>query len=122
MRVYLVEDSLPIRQGIVRALEEMEGVSVVGKSGSEPEAIAQVLTEAPDLVVIDLQLSTGSGFGVIEALRENKSTARMIVLTNHSTPPFRRQAKRLGIKDFFDKSGEFSKFVETVRRLSRNSS
>ncbi|HSH60377.1 MAG TPA: response regulator transcription factor [Acidimicrobiales bacterium] len=67
LRVMLVDDHQLIRDGIRGQLAGLSDISVVGEAGTVEAAVAEAQRCRPDLVVMDIQLATGSG---IEATRE----------------------------------------------------
>lgn len=111
LRVLLVED-LPRVQALLRELIAQPGrLEVAGLVDSEADAIRQYQELAPDAVVIDLNLRSGTGLGVIMALRRLQRTARplLIVLTNHALPVLEAACLNAGADYFLDKSRDFQK-------------
>ncbi len=72
MRVLILEDELPAREQLDRAIRAWDpGVEVVGALGSVREAIAFLRTSpAPDLIVSDIQLSDGVALSIFEQVPE----------------------------------------------------
>jgi DNA-binding NarL/FixJ family response regulator len=80
VRVLLVDDHDLFRTGLRTLLEE-QGVNVAGEASDGDEAIALVKEEAPDVVLMDLEMP---GKGGVEATREIAAMApltRVVVLT-----------------------------------------
>jgi CheY-like chemotaxis protein len=65
----------------------------------------------PDAVVVDLNLRSGTGLGVITALRKSPGPERplVIVLTNHALPVLESACLNAGADYFLDKSRDFHK-------------
>lgn len=112
--VFLVEDSAALCERIRALLGEAEGVRVVGQASGASDAIEAVRNLGPDVVVLDLSLAEGNGFDVLHELRHSGDSARVIVLTNHSSVPYRRRALAAGADCFLDKSAEFDRLVEAI--------
>lgn len=79
LRVLIADDEPLIRLGIRRALELMAGVAVTGECGTVAEAIAAIERDAPDLVVIDVQMPGGTGLDVVRALGPSRMPAVVFV-------------------------------------------
>jgi len=77
-RVLVVDDEYANREFLVRLLEPA-GYGVVLAHGGK-EAITLAKAWCPDVVLLDLMMPGVSGFDVVEALRSEKSTARMPIL------------------------------------------
>jgi DNA-binding NarL/FixJ family response regulator len=109
LRVYLVEDSQPVRERLEAMLATIEGAQSVGHAAGADEAIRAILAEQPDAVLCDVQLAQGSGFDVLRAVRAAAPEIELYVLTNFTSEPYRRLAARLGAREFFDKSTELGR-------------
>ena len=68
IRVVVVDDHPVFRIGIAALLESLDGIRVVGSAETADEAVEVVLREAPDVVLMDLDL--GGGSSGVDATRE----------------------------------------------------
>jgi two-component system LytT family response regulator len=68
VRVLIVDDEPVARRGLRRELQRMPGVSCVGECATRDEAVAAIVGERPDVVLLDVQLGRSSGFEVIETV------------------------------------------------------
>ena len=122
LKAFVVEDNVSIRESLIEALAELAGIETGGVAGSEKAAIAW-LTDAGndwDIAIIDLILEPGgSGFGVLNALRERKPGQKMVVLTGTANPDVRRQCEALGSDGVFDKSIETDALMDYCLALAR---
>lgn len=107
LKIFLVDDSAPVRERIEAMLAGIAGARIVGQAAEAAAAVRDILAGQPDVVVLDLKLGAASGFDVLRALREAGSRAEVYMLSNFATPAYRRRAEQLGARGFFDKSTEF---------------
>jgi DNA-binding LytR/AlgR family response regulator len=70
LRTLIVDDEAPARERLKRHLADMEGVQIVGEAGDGPQAVEMIEAQAPDLVLLDIQMPGLDGFGVVEALED----------------------------------------------------
>ena len=123
LKAFVVEDNVSIRESLVEALAELTGIVTSGVAGSEKAAIAW-LTNADnewDIAIIDLILEPGgSGFGVLNALKNRKPGQKMVVLTGTANPEVRRQCEALGGDGVFDKSIETDALMDYCLRLEQD--
>ena len=117
--VFLVEDSAPIRMRLAEMLTDMQGVAIVGEAETPPSAIEGILRTHPDSVVLDIQLSGGSGIEVLRKVRSVDPGIVFIMLTNHANPQYRRICMEAGASYFLDKSSEFENVKAIIAGLGR---
>ena len=112
LQVYIVEDSLILRQLLVSAIEA-SGAQIAGSSADAEAAIADLFALQPDVVLLDISLKSGTGFDVLKILQEDNLVpdAIKVVLTNHATAEYREICTLLGADRFFDK-------METAQALA----
>jgi CheY-like chemotaxis protein len=107
LKAFVVEDNVSIRDSLVEALSELAGIATAGVASNEKGAIAW-LTDPDnewDLAIVDLILEPGgSGFGVLNALRDRKTDQKMVVLTGTASQNVRAQCEKLGSDGVFDKA------------------
>jgi CheY-like chemotaxis protein len=122
LRAFVVEDNVAIRDSLVEALFELTGIVTSGVAGTEKAAIAW-LTDAAnewDIAIIDLILEPGgSGFGVLNALRDRKPAQKMVVLTGTANPDVRKRCEALGSDGVFDKSIETDALMDYCLALAQ---
>jgi DNA-binding NarL/FixJ family response regulator len=113
LRVFVVEDSVPIRERI-EAMIVQAGACASGHAGGVAVATQAILDTRPDLVILDIQLADGTGFDVLRAIRAQAPEIDIFLCSNFAAYPYRQLAERLGARDFFDKSKEFGRLCEVV--------
>jgi DNA-binding NarL/FixJ family response regulator len=113
--VLLVEDSPRIAERVRELLTQQHGVRVLATVDDELSAV-RALGELPvDVLILDLQLKAGTGFGVLESLNGRRPT--VIVMTNYALPQYRERARQLGVDHFLNKAMDFERLPEIVEQL-----
>src|SRR4051812_25280264 len=77
----LLDDDAPLRTRLGRALEQRGFEPTLVASVSE--ALSAVRQKAPAYAVLDMRLEDGSGLKVVEAVREARPDAKIIMLTGY---------------------------------------
>ncbi len=120
LKIYLVEDSLVIRESLIATLEELVPVRVVGTAEDEKTAV-HWLTQ-PDnlceLVIVDIFLKSGSGLGVLRAAKALPQRHALVVLSNYATIDMRRKCLALGADMVFDKSTDIEALIQYCSDLA----
>lgn len=121
LRVYLVEDHVPIRERLAALVETVEGAEVVGMADTPDAAFAGIGGARPDLVVVDLQLKSGtSGLAVLKWLREHSPGTPSVVLSNVVFPQMKQACLDLGAWQVLDKSREALRFRDVIRDIAES--
>jgi DNA-binding NarL/FixJ family response regulator len=118
LRVLLVEDSVLLCDRISEVVHSLPGVQLAASVSSEAEAVEALEIGDIDVVILDLQLKRGTGFGVLRALRKSLHRPAVIVFTNFSLPTYRETALELGAEHFLDKSRDYERLPEVLTELS----
>lgn len=120
LSVFIADDSAPVAEMLTELITEAGRIEVVGRAGSEADAIAGIQRLKPDVVVLDLQLKTGSGTDVIRAVRAvpDLSKTRLIVISNHTSPQLKAGCIELGANAYYDKVKELSLLTTELTRLA----
>ena len=119
MRVFLVEDSPLIRKRIVDSLDSIGGFEVIGFAESEDDAVDAIVDARPDVIITDIRLKRGNGIEVVRQVRRTPGAARpkIFVLSNYAYPEYKRECELVGADDFFDKSSEYDRFLDTLQHV-----
>ena len=113
-RVLLVEDDETLRASIAVFLKK-NGFEV-GEAQDEDTAMAALKEANYRLVITDLFLADGSGFGIMKHLQENSPETKSIVITGHASLDSAIRALRKGAFDYLLKPFELDELKEAVDR------
>jgi len=81
LRVAIVDDHPMFRMGLAAAVDEMEGIELVGQAARVSDVADLVTAAAPDVLLLDVRLEDGSGLEVNRWLAEFHPRVRVIMLT-----------------------------------------
>ena len=81
------------------------------------DGLALALEQMPSLLVLDLSLPDGTGWGLLEDIRRARPDQDPLVLVMSSNRVSRAQLREQRVHRFFAKPFDMSSFVETVREL-----
>jgi two-component system, LytTR family, response regulator len=82
LRVIVVDDEPIAREGLA-ALLVREAIVPVALCGSRDEAVASINGELPDVVFLDVELSPGTGFEVVERMRAPRTQVVFVTAYDH---------------------------------------
>ena len=113
IKAFLVEDQADIRDALIEGMEEVMPVQFVGQAVNEPEALLwlHANNRAWDVLIVDLFLRNGSGFGVLQACKTRSSSQKAVVLTSYVDAKVLAQCQALGADAVFDKNDQVEQLV-----------
>ncbi|NJO12474.1 MAG: response regulator [Gammaproteobacteria bacterium] len=114
----MVEDSPIVAERLRECLKEVPGITHVDTLNREATAIERLLRGDIDVIILDLHLERGTGFGVLRSLKALDGRRPLaIIFTNYDLPEYRRQALALGAHDFLDKARDFERIPTVLSDL-----
>jgi DNA-binding NarL/FixJ family response regulator len=119
MKVFVVEDSVAVRERLVEMIREVTDMEVVGEAATYDKAVAGITRTAPDVAILDIKLAddTGSGIDVLNAIRKTMPAMRAIVLSNYVSPQHLKASADAGAEFFLDKSSDFERIPEILEGM-----
>jgi two-component system nitrate/nitrite response regulator NarL len=79
--VVIADDHPIVRERLSQAIQEHEQLCMAGEASNGEEALELIRTTRPDVAVIDVFMPQMTGDQVLEALREERSRVKVLVLT-----------------------------------------
>jgi class 3 adenylate cyclase/CheY-like chemotaxis protein len=124
LRVVLADDSMLVRDGIARLLEEA-GIRVVGQAGSPDELLERVAATAPDVAVVDIRMppsGTDEGVSAAKTIRELYPGTGVLLLSQDFVPAYARElldasSDAVGYL-LKDRVADMTEFAGAIRRIA----
>jgi DNA-binding NarL/FixJ family response regulator len=101
-RVLIVDDHQPFR-AVARELLEGAGYTVAAEAGDAAEALAAFASEAPDAVLLDVQLPDRDGFAVAAELAAMGGPA-VVLISSREADDYGARVVSCGARGFIPKS------------------
>ncbi len=112
--VVLIDDEPPARAKLARFIADLEDFRVIGEASTVEEGIAAVTAGVPDVIYLDIQLGTHSGFDVIDGL--HAVGAPLIVFTT-AYSEYAVRAFEVQAIDYLLKPFDRDRFMRSVERV-----
>lgn len=120
MKILIADDSMVVRDRLVRMLAELQGIEVVGQADDAMEARKLAEKLRPDVAILDLRMPKGSGADVLFDIKKQNPALKVIMLTNYPHAENKKKCMDGGADFFFDKSTEFQRVVSVLQDMLRN--
>lgn len=128
MRVVIAEDSLLLREGIVRLLGEA-GISVVGQAGDADELLRKVAIHEPDVAIVDVRMpptQTDEGLRAARDIRSRFPGVGVLVLSQYVEESYAAEILEHGAEGcgylLKDRVTDLGGFADAVRRVGQGGS
>ncbi|GHJ30196.1 MULTISPECIES: response regulator [Streptomyces] len=115
IRVLIADDQMMVREGFSVLLNAQPDIEVVGEAVDGREAIAQVATLRPDVVLMDIRMPEVNGLEATREIVAADADAKVLVLTTFDLDEYVYQALRAGASGFLLKDASARQLGEAVR-------
>ena len=119
LRVLLVEDSELLAFRLAELIRHLPNIDLIDVVATEAEALEREAVSAPDVLILDLHLRQGSGFGVLRALSRRARRPKIVILTNFGLTEYRREAETYGVEAFLDKSRDYFRLPDLLSGFAK---
>jgi DNA-binding NarL/FixJ family response regulator/class 3 adenylate cyclase len=128
MKIVIADDSVLLREGIVRLLEEA-GFEVAAQSGTREDVLRHVAMHKPDVAIVDIRMPpthTDEGLRAAKEIRERFPTTGVLVLSQYVEPAYAMEllsesAEGVGYL-LKDRVSDVEEFAAAVRRVGEGGS
>jgi DNA-binding NarL/FixJ family response regulator len=124
VRVVVADDSVLLREGIVRLLEDA-GMEVVGQAGDAEDLVRKVRAHKPDVAVIDVRMpptNTDDGLRAAQEIRAELPEVALLVLSQYVEETYAVELLEAGSEGvgylLKDRVAEVDRFIDAVRRVA----
>ncbi|MBI5029083.1 MAG: response regulator transcription factor [Chloroflexi bacterium] len=117
IRVLIVDDHPMIRRGLRNFLSSAPDIQVVGEAEDSATALRAATECAPDVILLDIQLTGADGVAVASLLRQEQPNSKVIILTAYDNDDYIQGALRAGAHAYILKKSSGETVVETIRQV-----
>ncbi len=119
IRVVIAEDQAMVL-GALAALLEIEGdITVVAQARDGEEALAAVVTNAPDVLITDIEMPKMTGLDLAAELKRRGLGTRVVIVTTFARAGYLRRALDAGASGYLLKDRPASELANAVRRVTQ---
>jgi DNA-binding NarL/FixJ family response regulator len=119
LRIVVVDDHPVVRDGLRGMIDGQPDLQVVGEAGDGHEAVAVVVRERPDVVLMDLRMPKLDGVAAIEAIGRAAPGVRVLVLTTYDVDHDIVRAMEAGASGVLLKDAPREELFRAVRATGR---
>lgn len=117
VKILLVDDHELVRSGIRLILEGISTFSVVAEVKSGEEAIRYCRHDAPDIVLMDVNMPGIGGLEATKQIARMSENIRVICISMHTENPIPAKVMQMGAFGFITKNAEPDEMVRAVHKV-----
>jgi DNA-binding NarL/FixJ family response regulator len=117
MRLLIVDDHPIVREGLSHLLNREPDLRVEWQASSMQEALQICRAHAPDMAVVDISLSDGSGIELIRSLRSINPGMPVLVMSVHDESLYADRALQAGARGYLMKHTGPKHIVAAIRHV-----
>lgn len=106
IKIVIADDHRMVREGLKQLLELEGDISVIGEAGDGVTCLNIIEDLKPEVVLLDINMPQMNGLQVLQKLRENKCTSRILILTIHNEIEYLMKAVDIGVDGYILKDSE----------------
>jgi len=103
VRVLVADDQKAVRDGLALMLSLLDGIEITGTAVDGADALRQIATDDPDVVLMDLNMPTLDGVEATRRLADTGTRTRVVVLTTYADDDWVFRALQAGARGFLTK-------------------
>lgn len=117
MKVFIADDSAIVRERLIEMLSELPEIEIIGQAEDGLQAKNLITKLNPDVVILDIRMRRENGIDLLQNIKRDKQAPIVIMLTNYPYPQYRKKCMEAGADFFFEKSTEFEKVTEVLKKV-----
>jgi len=122
LRVMLVDDHEVVRGGIRAMLQSTDDIVVTAEAASVREAIDEAARARPDVIVMDVRLTDGSGIEATRQIRADRPESKVLMLTSFADDEALFASIMAGASGYVLKQINAAELLRAIRAVGRGES
>lgn len=86
---------------VIHRLNSVPDIEIIGQAREADDALAQIVLRKPHLVILDVSLSQGTGFRVLQLLRGSDIKTAVMMTSTSTYSQYRKECMKAGADYFY---------------------
>jgi two-component system, NarL family, nitrate/nitrite response regulator NarL len=119
MKIAVIDDHPLVRKGLTMILELEEGIEVCGEAAGVGEGIELIISEKPELALIDLRLGTECGLDIIEKVLAKGYKCKFAVITSSVEREDFGRSEAKNVAGYISKDAHPEEILYAIRLMAK---
>ncbi len=120
IKVMLADDHILMREGIKKLLEFDRSIEVIEQASDGAECLEKLQKVTPDILLLDINMPVMNGIEVLEELKAQKSSLKVLILTVHSEVEYLIKAVDIGANGYILKDSGSAELKQAIENIINN--
>ena len=119
IRLLIADDHMTVVAGLASIIGMQRDMIVVAEAANGRQAVDLWRKHHPDVTLLDLRMPKLDGVGVIDEIRKEDTSARIVILTTYDTDNEIYRAIKAGAKGYLLKDARREELLDCIRKVNR---
>jgi DNA-binding NarL/FixJ family response regulator len=116
-RILVVDDHPSVCEALGSRIDAQPDMSCCGQAAGLGDALRQIKTLQPDLVIVDISLKSGDGLDLIKEIAAKYKQIRMLVHSMYDETTYAHRCLHAGAMGFVNKAASPAQVIEAIRHV-----
>jgi DNA-binding NarL/FixJ family response regulator len=114
IKILIAEDHVLIAEMWNAVLGKNREYKIVGKTSSKADTVTEAKVQQPDVVLLDIALSDGSGLDIIPEIKQVSPHTKFLIVSAHTDFPTVKKAFSAGVYGYITKTSPLSEMMQAI--------
>jgi DNA-binding NarL/FixJ family response regulator len=119
IKIAIADDHPIFRQGIKQAVDLIPNTQIVGEAGNGMEAYHLILSQLPDVAILDLEMPSINGIDLCAKIKSELSSIKVIIITMHKEKHYYQDAMRAGANGYLLKDNAIEDLIICIKTVQQ---
>jgi len=116
-KIFIIDDHTVVREGLKKLINQEPDMMVCGEAEDGPSAVNRLFDTKPDLVIVDISLSSSNGIDLIKSMKLRYPDVPILVFSMHEESVYAERALRAGASGYVMKFATPAVLIEAIRKV-----
>lgn len=121
INIYIADDHQLLIDGLASALTEYPYINIIGSANDGKKVLNDIFLNKPDVLILDLNMPQVDGLQVIEQVKQQYKSIRILVLSNYNAAHIIKEVQQKGADGYILKNGSISELVTGINAVYNGS-
>jgi DNA-binding NarL/FixJ family response regulator len=119
IKVIIADDHKIFRQGISALMANEDDIQIIGEVGSEQELMQLLITDIPDLILMDITIGKSNGIDLTNQIKISHPEVKILAFSMHDEKSYVLKMLEAGATGYLIKSAGKEEMITAIRTVAK---